>query len=165
MDRKKYKGLILMGVSGCGKTSIGERLAQFLGWEFFDADDFHPEKNIQKMASGIPLNDSDRLPWLLTLQNLLRTTIKNGKNPILACSALKESYRLLLLSGNEGVKIVYLKGNYELILERMQARTGHYMKANMLQSQFELLEEPTNALVVDIRLQPEKIIQIICASL
>jgi len=165
MDTELTKGLILMGVSGCGKTTIGGKLAQLLGWEFFDADDFHPEENIQKMASGNPLTDEDRLPWLITLQNLLRTKIKSGKNPILACSALKENYRGLLLDGNEGVKIVYLKGSYELISKRMQTRAGHYMKANMLQSQFDLLEEQAEALVVDIQLNPEKIIQLIRSSL
>lgn len=153
------KGLILMGVSGSGKTTIGKRLAKLLDWEFYDADDFHPVENIQKMASGIPLNDSDRLPWLKNLQNLLSTSIKNGKNPILACSALKDSYRTLLLTGNNGVKTVYLKGSYELILNRMQNRTGHYMKANMLQSQFDLLEEPVDALIVDIQQEPEKILK------
>jgi gluconokinase len=154
-----------MGVSGSGKTTIGERLAKLFDWEFFDADDFHPAENIQKMASGIPLNDSDRLPWLKNLQNLLSTTIKNGKNPILACSALKNSYRDLLLTGNEGVKIVYLKGSYELILDRMQNRKGHYMKANMLKSQFDLLEEPTDGLVVDIQQQPDEILKEIISIL
>lgn len=165
MEPKNTKGLILMGVSGSGKTTIGERLAKLFDWEFFDADDFHPAENIQKMASGIPLNDSDRLPWLKNLQNLLSTTIKNGKNPILACSALKNSYRDLLLTGNEGVKIVYLKGSYELILDRMQNRAGHYMKANMLKSQFDLLEEPTDGLVVDIQQQPDEILKEIISIL
>jgi gluconokinase len=165
MEPKNAKGLILMGVSGSGKTTIGERLAKLFDWEFFDADDFHPAENIQKMASGIPLNDSDRLPWLKNLQNLLSTTIKNGKNPILACSALKNSYRDLLLTGNEGVKIVYLKGSYELILDRMQNRKGHYMKANMLKSQFDLLEEPTDGLVVDIQQQPDEILKEIISIL
>jgi gluconokinase len=149
---------IVMGVSGCGKTSIGKALADQIGWDFYDADDFHPPANIAKMASGIPLNDADRAPWLAALHDLIETCLKEKRPGVLACSALKERYRQTLLSGNPGVQIVYLKGSYDLIWSRMQARAGHYMKPEMLQSQFATLEEPANALVVDIDLTVDEIV-------
>ncbi len=151
-------GLIVMGVSGCGKSTVGRLLAQRLDWDFFDADDFHSPQNIAKMKAGIPLTDSDRLPWLATLNELLLATLKNGRHPVLACSALKESYRLRLRQGIDGLQLVYLKGSYDLIWSRIAQRQGHYMKPDMLRSQFETLEEPVDALVVDIRLSPEEIV-------
>ena len=146
----KVAGLIVMGVSGCGKTSVGKELAARLGWEFFDADDYHPPENVAKMASGVPLGDSDREPWLEALNGLLGRTLQAGRHPVLACSALKERYRGALLRGNDGVRIVYLKGSYDLIFERMRERPGHYMKAGMLQSQFDALEEPQDAITAGI---------------
>jgi gluconokinase len=143
-------GLIVMGVSGCGKTSVGKALAAHLGWTFYDADDFHPAANKAKMAAGIPLDDTDRAPWLRTLHDLLADQLADGAHPILACSALKQSYRDELLDGNRGLKVIYLKGSFDLIWVRMKARKHHYMKANMLKSQFTALEEPQDALVVDI---------------
>lgn len=149
---------IIMGVSGSGKTMVGKALAQRLGWDFFDADDFHPPANVAKMASGIPLDDSDRAPWLDALHELISFSLKADRPAVLACSALKERYRQRLLEGNSGVQIVFLKGSYELIWSRMEKRIDHYMKPSMLKSQFDVLEEPTNALTVDIANSVEEII-------
>jgi gluconokinase len=146
----KTRFFIVMGVSGSGKTEVGRSLAQHLGWDFYDADDFHPADNITKMAAGIPLDDSDRAPWLASLHELISTSLKKDQPGVLACSALKERYRQQLLAGNDDVQLVYLKGSYELIWSRMSARKDHYMKPHMLRSQFETLEEPGNALVIDI---------------
>jgi gluconokinase len=146
----KTTGLIVMGVAGCGKTTVGKALALRLGWEFFDADGFHPPANVAKMASGIPLDDADRAPWLETLHDLLARTLREGRHPVLACSALKERYRRTLLEGNGGIRVVYLRGDYDLILSRMRKRADHYMKPGMLRSQFDALEEPADALTADI---------------
>ena len=134
-------GIIIIGVSGSGKSTLGQALAERLGWDFFDADDFHPPENIAKMAAGIPLNDSDRTPWLVTLSDLLLSTLKAERHPVLACSALKESYREQLLDGKTGMEVIYLKGSYNLLWARMSGRQGHFMKAEMLKSQFSALED------------------------
>ena len=157
--------LILMGVSGCGKTSVGELLSQELGWPFYDGDDFHPPANVAKMGAGIPLEDADRQPWLQALHDLIHRHLVEGESLLLACSALKETYRRTLAEGNPGTVFVYLKGNFDLIFGRMQARAGHYMKAEMLRSQFETLEEPQEALVVDIDQSTEQITRIIIRTL
>ena len=141
---------IVMGVSGTGKTSVGKSLAEHLGWDFYDADDFHPPTNISKMANGIPLDDSDRAPWLASLNELISSSLKADHPGVLACSALKERYRQQLMNGNEGVGLVYLKSSYDLIWSRMIVRKDHFMKPQMLQSQFDTLEEPANALTIDI---------------
>src|SRR5512139_3194569 len=125
------QGFLIMGVSGSGKSTLGRALAQELGWEFFDADDFHSVDNIAKMSAGIPLTDSDRAPWLEALNRLLLSTLMDAQHPVLACSALKESYRIRLLAGVEGIAIIHLKGSYELVRSRLMAREGHYMKENM----------------------------------
>jgi gluconokinase len=155
----KTRFVILMGVAGSGKTTVGELLAQRLGWSFYDADAFHPAENIAKMANGTPLNDADRVPWLAALHALISTSLKEDCPGILACSALKESYRQQLLDGNDGVQFVYLKGSYDLIWSRISLRKDHYMKPQMLQSQFEVLEEPTNALTFDISMPVEEIVE------
>jgi len=155
----KTRFFIVMGVSGCGKTSVGKKLADSLGWDFFDADDFHPPKNVAKMASGTPLNDSDRAPWLASLHELISSSLRADKPGVLACSALKERYRQQLLKDNEGVQIIYLKGTYDLIWSRMEKRTDHYMKPHMLKSQFDALEEPTNAFTIDISLLLDEILR------
>ena len=155
----KTRFFIVMGVSGCGKSSVGKGLAQSLGWDFYDADDFHPFENVAKMANGIPLDDSDRAPWLATLNELISSSLKADQPGVLACSALKERYRQRLMDGNAGVQIVYLKGSYDLIWSRMEQRTDHYMKPHMLKSQFETLEEPTNALTIDISMPLDDIVQ------
>lgn len=150
---------IIMGVSGCGKTNVGQFLAAQLGWDFYDADDFHPPQNIAKMAKGIPLNDSDRAPWLAALHDLISSSLEKNRPGVLACSALKERYRQQLLKDNADVQLVYLKGSYDLIWSRMSARKDHYMKPEMLQSQFETLEEPENALTIDISMPVEEIVR------
>ena len=154
----KTRFFILMGVSGSGKTTIGRLLAERLGWIFYDADDFHPPANITKMAAGIPLTDDDRTPWLVVLHDLIAICLHENRPGVLACSALKQHYRQTLLAGNQGVQIVYLKGTFKLILERMAARSGHYMHSAMLQSQFDVLEEPDDALTIDIGLCPDAIV-------
>jgi len=161
----KTRFVIVMGVAGSGKTTVGELLAQHLGWNLHDADAFHPPENIAKMTNGIPLNDSDRVPWLAALHDLISTSLKEGRPAVLACSALKESYRQTLLEGNEGVQIVYLKGSYDLLWSRLSLRKDHYMKPQMLQSQFETLEEPANALTVDVSLPVNEIVQVILKQL
>lgn len=155
----KTRFFIVMGVSGCGKSSVSKALAKKLGWDFYDADDFHPPANVAKMASGIPLNDSDRAPWLDSLNELISSSLKAAKSGVLACSALKERYRQKLMDGNESVQIVYLKGSYDLIWSRMEKRTDHYMKPHMLKGQFDALEEPTNALTIDISMSLDDIVQ------
>ena len=155
----KTRFFIVMGVSGCGKSSVGKALAQSLGWDFYDADDFHPPANVAKMASGIPLDDSDRAPWLDSLHDLISSSLMQNRPGVLACSALKELYRQQLMEGNDGVQLVYLKGSYDLIWSRMIARKDHWMKPHMLQSQFATLEEPANALTVDVSLSIDEIVQ------
>ena len=158
---KTIRFFIMMGVSGSGKTSVGKSLAEHLGWDFYDADDFHPPANIEKMADGIPLDDSDRAPWLAALHDLISSSLTQNRPGVLACSALKERYRQRLLDGNAGVQLVYLKGSYELIWSRMIVRKDHYMKPHMLQSQFDALEEPSDALTVDISLPVDEILQVV----
>ncbi len=150
-----------MGVAGSGKTTVGKALAEKLGWDFFDADNFHPPENIAKMAAGIPLNDSDRTPWLAALSDLLFATLKAGRHPVLACSALKESYRAQLLNGKTGVEVIYLKGNYDLLWSRLAERQGHFMKPEMLKSQFVTLEEPQNALTLDVSMPLEEMLALV----
>jgi gluconokinase len=142
--------IIIMGVAGSGKTTVGKALADKLGWDFYDADDFHPPTNVEKMANNMPLTDDDRIPWLDSLNVLISSCLKKNRPGVLACSALKERYRQILLTNNPNVLIVYLQGNYDLILARMSARTGHYMQTSMLQGQFDALEEPSNAITLDI---------------
>jgi gluconokinase len=161
----KTRFVIVMGVSGCGKSSVGESLAQSLGWDFYDADDFHPPENVAKMADGIPLDDSDRAPWLASLHELISSSLKADRPGVLACSALKEHYRQKLMDSNDGVQIVYLKGSYDLIWSRMKKRTDHYMKPQMLKSQFETLEEPSNALTIDISLSVDEIVREVISNL
>lgn len=150
-----------MGVSGSGKTTVGQALARKLGWDFFDADDFHPPENIAKMAAGIPLNDSDRAPWLAAMHDQLLSTLKAGRHPVLACSALKGKYRAQLLEDMDGIAIIYLKGSYNLIWSRMSTRESHYMKPEMLQSQFDALEEPEAAIVLDVKMSVKDMINTI----
>ena len=154
-------GFLIMGVSGSGKSTLGKALAQKLEWNFFDADDFHSVENISKMTAGIPLSDSDRAPWLAALNHRLLSTLAENRHPVLACSALKETYRRLLLNGAHDIVIIHLKGSYDLIWSRMAAREGHYMKSHMLQSQFNALEEPQDALVLDVSMPLEEMLDTI----
>ena len=143
--------VLLMGVSGAGKTTVGTVLAAQLGWEFADADDYHPAANVEKMRNGIPLTDADREPWLESLRSLIAAWIAAGKSGVLACSALKQAYRDRLMVG-ASVRVVYLKADRELLRERLLLRRGHYMKEGMLESQIATLEEPADAIVLDARL-------------
>jgi carbohydrate kinase (thermoresistant glucokinase family) len=150
--------IVLMGVSGCGKTTIGRMLSDLLKWPFYDGDDFQPKDNVNKMAQGLPLNDRDRRPWLMAMRNLLLgIRAKQGK-AVLTCSALKQDYRDLLADGLDRIRWVYLKGEYALLEERLKRRQGHYFPASMLGSQFEILEEPTDALVVPVDMPPDSIV-------
>jgi gluconokinase len=151
--------ILIMGVSGSGKTTIGEGLALELNWEFKDADEFHPAANIEKMRQGIPLNDDDRRPWLQALRRAIDETLQTNANLILACSALKAAYRQVLGEPSDQVKFVYLKGSFELIEQRLKQRQGHYMKANLLRTQFDALEEPNDAIEVEIDQSPSAIAQ------
>tara|TARA_B100000508_G_scaffold130236_1_gene117403 strand:- start:437 stop:913 length:477 start_codon:yes stop_codon:yes gene_type:complete len=154
------KIIIIMGVSGCGKSTVGKLLGNKLGLPFFDGDDFHPEENIQKMSNGIPLSDQDRKPWLLKMHREMEDW-ENGA--ILACSALKESYRKIL-SKDRNIQWVYLKGKPETILKRMKSR-NHYMKPEMLQSQLDTLEEPSYGLHLSIENLPEILVSEIITKL
>lgn len=149
--------VILMGVSGSGKTTVGRHLAEKLGWPLLDADDFHPPANIEKMSRGVPLEDGDRWPWLDRINAVLAERQQRAESALLACSALKQVYRDRLSKGIPDPRWIYLKGNFDLIRERLEARKGHYMKAGLLESQFATLEEPGNALSVDIDGTPDAI--------
>ena len=150
--------LVLMGVSGCGKTTVGEILGEQLGWQFNDADDFHPPSNVAKMRAGHALTDEDRWPWLNRLNALLRASELGGKDTILACSALRQVYRDRLEQGCKDVRWFFLKGTFELIQSRLAARKGHYMNPVLLRSQFATLEEPANATVIDIAAAPDALV-------
>ena len=151
---------VIMGVSGCGKSTVGSALAEKLKVSFYDGDDFHPPENVAKMASGKPLNDDDRYPWLERLYDLISEHLARDEGAVIACSALKKRYRDQLRRGNDGLSIVYLEGSFELIWERMAARQNHYMKADMLQSQFDVLEPPSpqNTLIISVTQDVEAII-------
>lgn len=147
-----------MGVSGSGKSTVGRQVADALGWEFRDGDDFHPPENVAKMRAGTPLNDDDRRPWLLAIQRWMRATQAAGGSGVIACSALKEAYRDLLLREEPWVRFVHLAGPKEVIAERMKARSGHFMPSSLLDSQFAALEAPADAWVEDIRNRPDEIV-------
>lgn len=141
--------ILLMGVTGSGKTTIGKALAESLKWRFVDADDFHSPANVAKMRAGIPLDDADRAPWLASLHDAIAGWLQASTNVVLACSALKQAYRAQLLVNPE-VRLVYLHGSRELISRRLSERHGHYMNPDLLDSQFATLEEPHDALVVEV---------------
>ncbi len=149
---------IIMGVSGSGKTTIGQQLSYLLNYSFYDADDFHSPENLEKMSQGIPLNDQDRQPWLISISHLIQNLQQHKQPAIIACSSLKNSYREFLHNNNPNLIWIYLKGSFDEILERLEKRKQHFMKSELLKSQFETLEEPENALVIDISLTPEEII-------
>jgi carbohydrate kinase (thermoresistant glucokinase family) len=159
--------IVLMGVSGAGKTTIGTRLAEKLDWEFFDGDEFHPAANIDKMAEGIPLDDEDRWPWLRALHDFIHERLIVGAPAVVACSALKGDYREILMDGNQGARLVYLKGSRALIRRRLEQRADHFFDAELLETQFDALEEPCpdEALTVPIDQPPEAIVRTIKSAL
>ena len=156
--------LIVMGVAGSGKSTIGQQLADRLGWPFYDGDDFHPAANVAKMRQGQPLTDEDRSGWLSTLAGLIRDHVQRNQSAVLACSALKQRYREQL-QVDARVRIIYLRGDRDLIEARLRQRTNHYMPSSLLASQFAILEEPTNALTFDISQPPEQIVADIVKSI
>lgn len=157
--------VLVMGVAGAGKTTIGAALARRLGWRFIDADDYHPPQNVAKMKAGIPLDDSDRQPWLQDLNQQLRAMDSHSQDGVLACSALKESYRKRLLQGISRHEIVYLHGSFALIGERMKGRAHRYMPAALLESQFAALEPPADAISIDVAAEPSSCVAAIMARL
>lgn len=152
--------IVLMGVTASGKSTVGKLLARQLGWSFFEGDDFHSAGNIEKLRRGEPLNDEDREPWLDAIREVIHEAIARGENAVIACSALKASYRSRLqIKGH--VSFVYLKASIALIQARLQNRVGHFMNPRLLQSQFDTLEEPEEALQVDAGSTPAEIVQTI----
>jgi gluconokinase len=156
--------ILVMGVTGAGKTTVGKLLAQRLGWKFLDADDFHPPKNIEKMKHGIPLTDSDREPWLAAIHAALLDDAAKNQNVVLACSALKQKYREKLAAGPE-MRICYLKGSFERISSHIEHRTGHFAGEAILAGQFADLEEPDDAAVLDATATPEENVRVALSKL
>lgn len=152
--------VILFGVSGAGKTTLGQLLADELGWKFYEADDFHSQSNIDKMHAGMPLTDEDRRPWLENVRGLIERGLAAKENAVLTCSALKKSYRSYLRV-NEEVEFVYLRGSYELVANQLRQRHGHFMNPELLQSQFATLEEPEAAegvIAIDLGRSPRELV-------
>ena len=159
--------IIIFGVSGAGKTTIGKLLARDLRWRFIEADDFHPAANIEKMRSGHPLTDNDRWPWLEQLRQQIERSLSARENAVLACSALKRAYRDRLHVSDE-IKFVFLRGDHALVEKQLRSRHGHFMNAALLQSQFHDLEEPEsdeNVVTIELGRRPEEIVERIKTSL
>jgi gluconokinase len=150
--------VLIMGVSGSGKTTVGRMLAGQLGWAYFEADDFHSAANKTKMSRGIPLDDDDRAPWLAAIRQRIDECVAGHQSAVFSCSALKESYRHFLMDRIPAISLVYLAGDQATLLARMRGRSGHYMKPDMLQSQLATLEVPDHALMIDITQSPETIV-------
>jgi gluconokinase len=160
--------VVMMGVSGSGKTTIARGVARHLGWDVLEGDSYHPPANIAKMSQGIPLDDADRLPWLHAIAEAIDGELAAGRSSIVACSALKRSYRDILIGGRRNVVLVYLQGSTELLAERVRRRTGHFMPPSLLESQFAALEEPgpdENAIVVSVAPPPEQIVDAVLAEM
>jgi len=150
--------VVIMGVSGCGKSTVGKMLADRQGWRYFEGDDFHSARNIEKMSRGVALTDDDRLPWLANIKKAIDRCVEQGADAVIACSALRQRYRCMLAENVPDMRLVYLKGSPETIRRRLKSREAHYMKAGLLESQFDSLEEPDDAIVVDIRQSPQDIV-------
>jgi gluconokinase len=156
----RYMIILLMGVTASGKSTVGKQLALELGWRFLEGDDFHSPGNIEKLRQGKALNDENREPWLEAIRETIRATLARGENAVIACSALKESYRRMLRV-SEQVIFVYFKATIPLIQERLRRRVGHFMNPNLIHSQFDTLEEPGDALQIDAGWTPAEIVRII----
>ena len=163
-ELKEPRVIILMGVAGSGKTTIGKLLAHVLGWHFVDADDYHSPANLAKVSAGLPLTDEDRQPWLHTLRTLIDSTLIERRNTILACSALKAAYRDLLATDPGCIKIAHLTGPAKLIQHRLDNRKDHFAKATLLKTQLQTLEPPANSLTLDITAPPETLVELIRSS-
>ncbi len=151
--------IVVIGVSGCGKTTLGTALAARLGATFLDADDFHPEQNVAKMRAGVPLTDADRAPWLATLNAEMRARETAGPGVVLACSALKRAYRDAISHGVANVSWIFLDGDFEVVAARVRERANHYMPESLLRSQFDALERPQDAISISIELNPAEQVQ------
>ena len=161
------RAIVVMGVSGCGKSTVAARLARQLGWEFAEADAFHSSANVEKMRSGVALTDEDRWPWLDAIAAWIGKARAQGRPCIVACSALKRRYRERLAGGHDDVTFVFLKGDYETVAARLAGRSGHYMPLSLLQSQFDALEEPVTderALVLTINTPVDLLVEKIAAT-
>jgi gluconokinase len=156
--------VVVMGVAGSGKTTVGTMLADAMNCPFLEGDSLHSAANVEKMSHGVPLTDDDRAPWLAAIHARLLDSFTRGECLVVGCSALKHSYRALLADGIP-ITWIYLKGSAALIRSRLQHRSGHYMKADMLASQFEALEEPSDALIVDVSQPPAAIVEQILTEL
>jgi gluconokinase len=150
--------ILLMGVAGSGKTTVGRALADALGWSFRDADEFHPPANVAKMSAGRPLDDADRAPWLAAIRAHIDETLARDENAVVTCSALKESYRTLLVADPTQVRLVHLTGDPALLAARLASRRGHFMGPEMLASQLAVLQSPRDALAVDVAQSPAAIV-------
>jgi gluconokinase len=157
--------IVVMGVTGAGKTTVGQRLAKSLGWRFHDADDFHPPANKAKMNAGIPLTDDDRWPWLRALRAVIEQALADGSSAVVTCSALKRAYRDVLSGGLDGVHYVHLTGDMRVLAARLASRRGHFMNPALLESQIATLEAPADALAVDVALGPSEQVAFIRSSL
>jgi gluconokinase len=157
--------IVLMGVSGSGKTTVGRLLAEAVGAEFAEGDSYHPPENVEKMRRGIPLDDADRWPWLEILSTEIDRWLAAGQTVVLACSALKQRYRDVLAKGRPQVRFVYLEGDEDLIRSRLDQRRGHYMPPSLLKSQIAALEPPDDAITVDIAGSPQAIVTRILEAL
>lgn len=157
--------IVLMGVSGCGKTTVGTKLASHLGWEYQEGDALHPQENILKMSDGVPLNDDDRKPWISRISDWIDSRCEAGRDGVISCSALKESYRRTIRGNQKDVQFIYLRGTRELLSRRLSQRRDHFMPPDLLDSQLDLLEEPSadeRAFVVTIDRTPNDIVKSIC---
>ncbi|CAM4032596.1 gluconokinase [Vibrio neonatus] len=162
------KSIVIMGVSGSGKSTIGELLAARLSAKFIDGDDLHPKSNVIKMSSGTPLNDDDRAPWLERINDAIFSIYSKNETCVFVCSALKKNYRDAIRCGNEKVRFIFLDGSQELVLERIRMRNSHFMKSDMLASQFAILEKPVDeddVITIDISMSIEEMLDDICIRL